>query len=139
MAKQAGNWSRLSTEYRVPVCVAGDFNVNLGGPHYYGSEASKKAIAQALKNSGLVALTDFERTKEMWPTYGLVDHIAVSEQLAGSSSPPVIWSRTNDAGEAMSDHEGVALDLDVGVVYSSEIDGGALRSRQTSREEALHD
>ena len=108
---QCLDWNDLNHKVGNLGCVAGDFNVNLDGPHYYGSRESKAAVKNALEASGLVALTDYSRTEEARPDFGLIDHIAVSSEIADESIRPLIWEKRNDHNELLSDHLGVSVDL----------------------------
>ncbi len=113
IAQQSEDWSKMLNSRRdLSLCIAGDFNVNLGGPHYYGAEESKESVRRALTESGLVALTEFENTGPVQSgEFGLIDHIAISESFASMASSPQVWQRENSRGEVMSDHCGVAVEL----------------------------
>ena len=110
-ARQATDWQELSSSRgNMPVCVAGDYNVNLGGPHYYGSRESQDAVEAAMTLNKMTVLTNFERTgAAQLGGFGLIDHISVSNQLATHSNKPQVWQRQNVQGEPMSDHCGVAV------------------------------
>ena len=60
-------------------------------------------------SAGLEAITDFAHTPGR--EFGLIDHIAVSESVAGTSRCVEIWGTHTDAGERLSDHPGVAVDV----------------------------
>ena len=47
-------WAALPVDHDAVGCVAGDFNANIGGPHYYGSTDSKLAIAECLAAAKLI-------------------------------------------------------------------------------------
>ena len=96
----------------ISVCVAGDFNVNLGGPHYYGRVDDKHAVRKLLADHDLMALTAFEMTGPVQQAgFGLIDHIAVSPALFRLAQPAQVWQRENKEGEKMSDHCGVAVEF----------------------------
>lgn len=113
IACQAEDWkAMLHSLGDVSTCVAGDFNVNLGGPHYYGKDESKDAIRKSLGEQDLFVLTDFDHTgPAQFEEFGLIDHIAVSELLAERAGSAEIWQRDNERGETMSDHCGVAIEF----------------------------
>jgi len=111
LSRQAPEWLSLPTEHDASFCLAGDFNVNLGGPHYYGSNASKEAVATRLRDADLVAMTDFERTKDRRPDYGIIDHIALSSDLAPSATLVDLWGPRTEDGRPMSDHSGVCIEI----------------------------
>lgn len=114
VARQQKEWLRLRDEIGPLGCVAGDFNVDLGdGPHYYGSRESKSAVKTSLLESGLVALTDYPNAKLPGQDYGLIDHIAVRNELSMPRSAPCVWDKTDEDGHVLSDHVGVAVDIAV--------------------------
>ena len=110
---QSEDWkSMLRWHECISACVAGDFNVNLGGPHYYGRGDDKDAVRSVLADQDLVALTAFELTGPVQHVeFGLIDHIAVSQALSEQAQPAQVWQRENKEGEAMSDHCGVAVEF----------------------------
>ena len=111
LARQAPEWTTLPQQFDSPLCLAGDFNVNLGGPHYYGSDASKEAVRSRLKEASLVAMTDYDRTRSLRTEHDTIDHIAVPVRLASASSLVAAWGRQNMDGKRLSDHSGVAVDV----------------------------
>lgn len=69
VARQVTDWHRLSSQYGPLGCVAGDFNVDLGGgPHYYGSRESKDAVCERLREAELELLTGFPLTAPIAPS-----------------------------------------------------------------------
>jgi endonuclease/exonuclease/phosphatase family metal-dependent hydrolase len=109
--RQAPEWSALPKQFDARCCVAGDFNVNLGGPHYYGSETNKAAVRSCLKRAGLEPVTDYDHTKEHRPEHGVIDHVAVSRQAAGDAEVVAVFGPRNNSDEPMSDHFGVVVDV----------------------------
>lgn len=114
VAGQQKDWLRLKNEVGPLGCVAGDFNVDLGGgPHYYGSRESKTAVKTKLDEVGLVVLTDYPNAMLLGQDYGLIDHIAVSNELSVPRRAPYVWDKTDEDGHVLSDHVGVAVDIAV--------------------------
>ena len=116
IASQAPEWKRLPAVHGVPCCVAGDFNVNLGGPHVYGSNASKKAVADALRDEGLDPVTDHAhqsdyRAQTGKELHGLVNHIALTSHLAATAEIVSVFGPRDANGEFMSDHAGVVVEV----------------------------
>jgi len=95
------------------ICVAGDFNMNLGGPHYYGSRRNRQILTDALRMAELTVLTDYDATKSAKPDYGLIDHVAVSTNFASRRGEPMIIEKRDHAGHLLSDHHGVVVELDL--------------------------
>jgi len=114
VARQQRDWLRMKDEVGPVGCVAGDFNVNLGGgPHYYGSRESKSAVKASLCETGLFVLTDYPNAKLPGRDYGLIDHIAVSQELSVPRPAPCVWDKTDEDDHLLSDHAGVAVDIAV--------------------------
>jgi endonuclease/exonuclease/phosphatase family metal-dependent hydrolase len=113
IAKQTEDIQKMRLSHvGVSVCVAGDLNVNLDGPHYYGKDESKVAVRTCLADLGLVTLTDFAHTGQVqFGEFGLIDHIAVSELFVERAGAPDVWQRENERGQTMSDHCGVAIEF----------------------------
>ena len=109
---QSTDWEALGRKCGANVCVAGDFNADLeGGPHYYGAKASKTAITEALADTHLTLLTGHQRTKSTGRKHGLIDHIAISNDVASGSREPIVWDMVDAKGRRLSDHVGVAVDI----------------------------
>jgi endonuclease/exonuclease/phosphatase family metal-dependent hydrolase len=109
LVRQAHDWNRLAGEQQSALCVAGDFNVNVGGPHYYGSKENKIALTTTLSNSGLCLLTEYPQAQQADIDFGLIDHIAISKGFAKRHEKPIVWGRRDDNGLKLSDHCGVAV------------------------------
>jgi endonuclease/exonuclease/phosphatase family metal-dependent hydrolase len=104
-------WMRFVRESNASLCVAGDFNVNLGGPHYYGAAASRSAINKMIQSSELTVVTRFrdDAPSRGASLYGLIDHIALSKSICDIEPKVERWSQKNGDGRAMSDHDGTAI------------------------------
>ena len=113
LGRQRQDWEHNFREVSPLGCLAGDFNVNLGGPHYYGRTDSQQAVQQALSSLDMVAVTDHAHTSPARPAFGLIDHLAVSSSISVLKNPPTVWERSNGRGELMSDHAGAAVELQV--------------------------
>lgn len=56
---QTVEWARLRRDYPdAALCVAGDFNMNLRGPHYYGTAQGRRMLKAGLEEAGLACLTE---------------------------------------------------------------------------------
>ena len=119
LSAQAPEWASLPHEHGAPCCVAGDFNVNLGGPHVYGSRASKQLLSDALRDAELDPVTDHSHQSDFYSNtrtgvnpHGLVNHIALSPQLAATAKIVSIFGPRDSGGSFMSDHAGVVVELE---------------------------
>ena len=113
LEKQADDWGQLRDKNGGLLCVAGDFNLNLGGPHYYGSAVNKAKMLKALERTHLVACTCFCRTQthDVNREFGLIDHIAISQSLDKRARIDSIWPKRDEMNRILSDHEGVAVTI----------------------------
>ena len=118
LATQGPEWALLPQENRVACCVAGDFNVNLNGPHVYGSRESKRLVSAALQDASLDPVTDYSHQTDFYKVntdenpHGLVNHIALSSELAARARIVSIFGPRDSSGGAMSDHAGVVVEAD---------------------------
>jgi endonuclease/exonuclease/phosphatase family metal-dependent hydrolase len=110
LARQVEEWTDLKARHEDRLCVAGDFNVNLGGEHFYGSNDSKEAVQEALDSTGLTAMTRYENTPGR--RYGIIDHVAVPTDAAPMSELFCVWEDHDSQGRQLSDHPGAAVDID---------------------------
>jgi hypothetical protein len=108
---QAREWAALRTAYPdAALCVAGDLNMNLGGPHYYGTVAGRAALRAGLAGAGLSCVTETERIPPGMLAHGPIDHVCVSEGLGNAVTRVMAWEGTDGDGARISDHSGVAVE-----------------------------
>jgi endonuclease/exonuclease/phosphatase family metal-dependent hydrolase len=108
---QAREWRQLQDAFPdAALCVAGDLNMNLGGPHYYGTVTGRRMLRAGLEEANLVCLTETERIPAGRLRHGPIDHICISKHLA---CEPVVdaWEGTDGDGVSLSDHSGLAVSL----------------------------
>ena len=109
--RQSKEWAALRDAHpSVPLIVAGDLNMNLAGPHWYGTAAGRDLLRKGLKEAGLRCVTDVDVTASgQLPGKQLVDHICVSDELDLVGH---IETRAPDlSGVKLSDHPAVAATL----------------------------
>ncbi len=108
--QQAKEWANLLGEHRdvTGLVVAGDFNMNLGGAHFYGTEQGRGLLRAGLKKAGLVCLTAADRIRDLESPP--IDHVCVSEHIVVGHSVVEGWEGTVD-GVKLSDHSGVLVEL----------------------------
>jgi len=113
VAVQSKDWATLRVNHGAHLCVAGDFNVNIGGNHYYGKKRNREQLELAMKRNGLKVLTNYESTKAIKPDFGIIDHVAVSEEIGTRRGHPTLIEKRNQYDEPLSDHVGVVVKLDL--------------------------
>ncbi|MDZ4850165.1 MAG: endonuclease/exonuclease/phosphatase family protein [Pirellulaceae bacterium] len=107
--EQAAEWSYLRQKYPdVPLCVAGDYNTDMGTGSYYGTKQGIAALRNGLAESELFCATapDFF-PKELLPNLP-IDHIAL----------PIVWKELTSvvaawpaAKKELSDHSGMIVEV----------------------------
>lgn len=117
---QGREWARLRKEHPdAEMCVAGDLNMNLGGPHYYGTKKGRAMLGEAFAAADLVCLTETEKTKGML-SHGAIDHICVSSRLAEGAGAVDAWEGKDADGVRLSDHSGVVVSVGSKVLTTGE-------------------
>ena len=114
---QVAEWEAMSLKYPNHLrIIAGDFNENLDGKRWYGVKDAKEAITKGLDRAGMNCPTAAPSLL-LINNHGIlsrstVDHICVSDSNAKVAGVRA-WEGTQ-AGMALSDHNGILVDLDVG-------------------------
>lgn len=109
--QQGGEWAALRKAHPgVAMCVAGDFNVNLGGKHYYGTTRARATLRTALADAALVCVTETERVPAGLLRYPPIDHIALSDALARRAAVVGAWEGDAD-DDRLSDHSGLVVEI----------------------------
>jgi len=110
---QGREWASLREQYPdVDLCVAGDLNMNLGGPRYYGTREGREMLRAALDAAGLVCVTETERVPAGKLHQGPIDHLCVSAPLARRSKVHDAWEGVDAEGVHLSDHSGVVVEIE---------------------------
>ena len=94
------------------LCVAGDFNMNLGGPHYYGTTKGREMLRAGLAAASLVCVTDAEHVPAGLLAHGPIDHICVSTSLAAGARIAAAWEGEDGDRVHLSDHSGLVVEVD---------------------------
>jgi exonuclease III len=112
IAEQSLEWASLRHEFPgVPLCIAGDLNMNIGGPHWYGTRQGRDGLQGAMEKSGLVCVTEHERMRRFPLRHSLIDHILLPTNLAESACVAAAWEGTDHEGVRLSDHIGVVVEV----------------------------
>lgn len=93
----------------VPLVVAGDLNMNLGGKHYYGTKRGRKALRDGLADLGLGCATEYDRLPEGVLQYSPIDHIVVPIDWLERTHVEDAWEGTNEDGRKLTDHSGLLI------------------------------
>jgi Endonuclease/Exonuclease/phosphatase family len=112
---QLAEWRRLRDAHPgLPLVVAGDLNMNLGGTHHYGTKRCREALRAGLAGLGLACATAADRVPTGALRYPAIDHVLVP----ASWSPRVVsaWEGRDAAGVRLSDHSGLVVEVEEGGV-----------------------
>jgi len=119
IATQGADWWRLRRKYPVDgLCVAGDFNQNRPIRTTYGTKWGRALLDLALNENELIGVTqsNFAVAKklsqeELAMVTDSIDHICLNRSWAKWTTGIGIWPGQTAAGDYLSDHSGVFIDL----------------------------
>ncbi len=107
---QGQEWAQLRAKHPdAAMCVAGDFNMNLGGRHYYGTNKGREALRSALDGADLVCTTETSKIPNGALEHPPIDHVCLSENLARDSRVRRAWEGCTADGVRLSDHSGLVV------------------------------
>jgi hypothetical protein len=110
--EQADEWAAIRQRYpTAALCVAGDLNMNLGGPHYYGTKVGRELLEQGLEDAGLECVTRTEHVPEGRLQLPHIDHVCLSTTWAPGARVVEAWPGTIE-GVELSDHSGLVVSVE---------------------------
>ncbi len=108
---QIAEWRALRATYFDDLfCVAGDFNQDMGTGSHGSSKAIIALLREAFRNLGLVCLTQPERLSPQGWSHRVIDHVAVSDEIASGATLASAWAADK---AKLSDHGGIVLQLPI--------------------------
>jgi hypothetical protein len=110
---QGEEWAILRAQHpNAVVIVAGDFNQNLGGPHYYGTKQCRCLLRKQLVGADLVCLTDADDISPGTLVNPPIDHVCVGVPAGKYLVSKVVtgWEGTQ-GGVRLSDHSAVVAEM----------------------------
>lgn len=114
LAEQLGEWAQLRALHPdVPLVVAGDLNMNLGGKHYYGTVRGRKALRDGVANLGLACATETELLPVDALRHPPIDHVVVPIAWMARVRGVSAWEGKTPAPR-LSDHSGLVVEIEVG-------------------------
>lgn len=90
--------------------MAGDFNTNLGGLHFYGTAQGRVLLRAAVDAAGLDCVTETRRMPNGKLRYPPIDHICLSKRLAARAAVVETWEGTT-SDVKLSDHSGLTVEI----------------------------
>lgn len=107
---QVAEWRRLRQNFPdLPLVVAGDLNMNLGGKHYYGTARGRQTLRDGLAELGLVCVTETARIPAGALRNPPIDHVLVPDAWEPTSRVVGAWEGKTDDGLRLSDHSGLVV------------------------------
>jgi hypothetical protein len=118
LENQREDWRRLRNLHGdCGICVAGDFNQDLGSKHYYGSNVGKQSLRNTLKQEGMTCLTAGRYDKVAAATNArraCIDHIVISNDwLSRFRGSVQAWPSEQVIDSGLTDHFGMYVDLEI--------------------------
>jgi hypothetical protein len=108
---QAADWIRMQRERaEAHLVVAGDLNMSLGGPRYYGTREGRSLLAQAMEAAELFCATSFERVPTGTLQHPAIDHILLPAPWAGATRIASAWEGAVQ-NVRLSDHSGLVVEI----------------------------
>lgn len=105
---QTEEWRHLRARFPgVPMVVAGDLNMNLGGRHYYGTVRGRALLREGMARAELVCATETERVPAGALVDPPIDHVLVPVAWAAQTRVVSAWE--GKTPERLSDHSGVVV------------------------------
>jgi hypothetical protein len=112
LKEQAREWAQLRESYPdAMLCVAGDLNMSLGGPRFYGTRQGRELLQRAMAGAGLDCATSFDRIPAGLLQHPCIDHVLLPAEFAGASRVVCAWEGQVAGGLKLSDHSGLAVEL----------------------------
>ncbi len=107
--EQCAEWLELTRAHPdVELCVAGDFNTDMGSGSYYGTKEGIGALRAGLVACDLFCATEPSRFPIGLLEYPPIDHIALSRRYEGTTSIVAAWPADK---ATLSDHSGVVIQI----------------------------
>lgn len=109
IAEQTAEWSVLQKQYpNVPLCVAGDYNTDMGTGSYYGTKQGIAALRSGLTEGALFCATEPDRFPEKMLAFPPIDHVALPVSWAHGTSVVAAWPADKPN---LSDHSGIIVEV----------------------------
>lgn len=107
--QQCAEWLELKQAYpNADLCIAGDFNTDMGSGGYYGTKKGIAALRTGLGACEQFCATEPSRFPAGLLAYQPIDHIALPLTLELSTSIVAAWAADK---KTLSDHSGVVIEI----------------------------
>lgn len=107
--EQCAEWLELKKKYPdAMLCVAGDYNTDMGTGSYYGTKQGIASLRVGLSESELFCATEPDRFPAGKLKYPPIDHIALPTAWRETTSVVAAWPADK---KNLSDHSGMVVDV----------------------------
>ena len=107
IAEQCAEWLKLRDLHAdAALCIAGDYNTDLGTGAYYGTNVGIAALRSGLENCELFCATAPEVVPTGWLPYPPIDHIALPSTWKDKTTIVAAWPADKPT---LSDHSGMVV------------------------------
>ncbi len=107
--EQCAEWLELKQKYPdAELCIAGDFNTDMGSGGYYGTKQGIAAVRAGLAACGAFCATEPGRFPVDRLPYPPIDHIALPLAYEKLTSVVAAWPAEK---KSLSDHSGVVVEM----------------------------
>ena len=112
LPRQFAEWSALQAAHpEAALVVAGDLNMNLGGPHYYGTKRGRQLLRDGFQQLELTCTTEWPRIPEGSLRYPPIDHVLVTAAWREYTKVISCWEGRAEDGTRLSDHSGLVVEF----------------------------
>lgn len=106
---QCAEWRALREKFpEAALCVAGDFNTDMGTGSYYGTREGIAMIRSGLADCGLACVTEPGCIPNGLLPYPPIDHIAVPHRWLDQTKVAAAWPADRTR---LSDHSGMVVEI----------------------------
>ncbi len=107
--QQVAEWRELTQRYPdAALCVAGDFNTDMGTGSYYGTKRGIALLRAGLADCQLFCATEMPRVTTGLLQFPPIDHIAVPSAWEAITSVVTAWPAQMGV---LSDHSGLVIEV----------------------------
>jgi len=106
---QCAEWRELRKSYSdAMLCVAGDYNTDMGTGSYYGTKQGIASLRAGMSESELFCATEPDRFPVGKLSYPPIDHIALPRAWQQTTSVVAAWPADK---QNLSDHSGLVVEV----------------------------
>lgn len=110
---QLAEWARIRERHPgVPLVIAGDFNLSLGGQSYYGTKRARTVLREGLGALGLSCASEWDCLPDAAIRHSPIDHVVVPAEWVVRTKVVCAWEGIDANGVKLSDHSGLVVEVE---------------------------